>query len=76
MLKVYMHDGTVHNIPLDERSAAGLAEQMAILFARGGRVLSMRLDDAHLTQPKEEEKPSEQRRKARSGNARKAADEG
>ena len=46
MLKVHMHDGTVHNIPLEDRTAAGLAEQLALLFARGGHILAMRVDDA------------------------------
>ena len=46
MLRIHLHDGTVHSIPLIERSAAGLAEQLAVLFASGGNVLSMRVDGA------------------------------
>jgi hypothetical protein len=45
MLRIFMHNGTIHNIPLIDRTAEGLAEQLSFLLAAGGNVLAMRVED-------------------------------
>lgn len=63
MLKIYLANATVHSIPLENRTAAGLGEQLAALFGAGGDVLSMRIEETAEPEVEDTDPPTPKRSK-------------